>query len=115
MKKDDFTMPRSFPRAPIGVVVKVKTEHGTHHYHSKNLSAGGIFLLTDTPLDEETKVTLEIILPSISTPVRAMGEVVWKQRQNPAGFAVKFIEINEGGQKLIRWMVERYLDKQESS
>lgn len=111
MKQAHHNDPRTSPRAPMGVVVRVETSDGTFHYQSKDLSAGGVFLLTENPLDEETKVKLDIILPSISTPVRASGEVVWKQRQEPSGFAVKFTDINEGGQKLIRMMVRRYLEK----
>ena len=102
---------RQYPRAPIGIIVRVETNDGSRHYYSKNLSSGGVFLLAEDPLNEETRVQLELFLPLISTPVRARGEVVWKQRQEPAGFAVRFTEIGEGEKKLIRWVVERYLGR----
>jgi hypothetical protein len=38
--------------------------------------------------------------------------VVWRQRQDPSGFAVMFTDISEGARKLIRWVVERYLGRQ---
>jgi uncharacterized protein (TIGR02266 family) len=100
---------RQFPRAPIGVVVRVETPKGARHYYSKNLSPGGMFVLAEEPLLEETRVEVELFLPLVSTPVRAKGEVVWKQKQDPSGFAVKFTEISEAARKLIKWVVDRYL------
>lgn len=100
---------RIHARAPIGVIVRLESPDGARHYYSKNLSAGGVYLLAEEPLVEETLVEMELFLPLVSTPVRAKGEVVWRQRQEPSGFAVKFHDIGEGSQKLIRWVVDRYL------
>jgi len=102
---------RIHARAPIGVIVRLEGPDGARHYYSKNLSAGGVFLLAEEPLAEETLVEMELFLPLVSTPVRAKGEVVWQQRQEPSGFAVKFHDIGEGSQKLIRWVVDRYLGR----
>jgi hypothetical protein len=107
-----FKEKRRDARAPIGVIVRVETDDGGRHYYSRNLSAGGAFLLAEDPLAEETRVEMELFLPLVSTPVRAKGEVVWRQRQDPSGFAVMFTEIGEGARKLIRWVVERYLGRQ---
>lgn len=112
-RNSDFIERRRFVRAPIGVIVRVETGDGARHYYSKNLSAGGAFLLADDPLAEETKVALEVFLPLISTPIRVKGEVVWRQQQDPKGFAVKFTDISDGAQKLIRWVVERYMGRAE--
>ena len=103
---------RQHPRAPIGIIVRVLTAEGARHFYSKDISMGGIFLMADQPLLEETHISLEIYLPLVSMPVRVNGEVVWLQRQAPSGFAVKFTNITEGAQKLIRWVVERYLGRQ---
>jgi hypothetical protein len=100
---------RAWPRAPIGVIARVDGPDGVRHYYSRNISPGGVFLLAEEPLAEETKIRLEIFLPLVSIPVKAEGEVVWLQRSNPSGFAVRFTEISEGARKLIRWVVERYL------
>ncbi len=100
---------RRDPRAPIGVIVRVVHDGGSRHYYTRNLSPGGVFLLAEDPLSEETRLDLELFLPLVSVPVKATGEVVWRQRQDPSGFAVKFINISDGGRKLIRWIVERYL------
>lgn len=100
---------RRDPRAPIGVIVRVTHDKGSRHYYTRNLSPGGVFLLAEDPLAEETVLDLELFVPLVSVPVKAAGEVVWRQRQDPSGFAVKFTKISDGGRKLIRWIVERYL------
>lgn len=108
-KKNIYHEKRAWPRAPIGVIARVESPQGARHYYSRNISPGGIFLLAEEPLGEETRVKLEIFLPLVTLPVKAEGEVVWRQRQEPSGFAVRFVEISEGARKLIRWVVDRYL------
>jgi c-di-GMP-binding flagellar brake protein YcgR len=111
----DYKYPerRRYDRASIRVGVRVKTEDGFKHYSSDNLSAGGVFLLAQDSPEEESVLEMELFIPSVSLPVRAKGEVVWRQRQEPRGFAVKFTEIAEGSRKLIGWVVKRYLAKQD--
>ncbi len=108
---DPYGDKRSSPRAPIGVIVHVKTSDVGRHFYSKNISAGGVFLLADSPLPEETRVAMEIFLPLVNTPIKVTGEVVWIQKNPTSGFAVKFLDISQSGQNLIRWVVERYLSR----
>ena len=112
---DDYKYPerRRYDRATIRVGVRVKTENGFKHYSSNNLSGGGIFLLSKVPVEEESEVEMELFIPSVSLPVKATGEVIWNQRQDPQGFAVRFTEIAEGSRKLIGMVVRRYLAKQD--
>lgn len=112
---DDYKYPerRRYDRATIRVGVRVKTESGFKHYSSNNLSAGGVFLLSKESMDEEIELEMELFIPSVSLPVKAKGEVVWNQRQEPSGFAVRFTEIAEGSRKLIGWVVRRYLAKKD--
>ena len=98
---------RRYARVPLRVFVRLKTDKGIQHYYSKNISAGGIFLLSETPLSEETEVELDMDLPGLSAPVRARGEVVWINRQKPKGFAVKFVEISSVSRDFIRWLVAK--------
>jgi uncharacterized protein (TIGR02266 family) len=103
-KKDglQFVYTRKHPRAPLRFLVRVTTGGNRRSYQSKNLSAGGIFILSENPLDEETVVELELHIPHAIHPIKAMGEVVWKQRQDPSGFAVKFTEMTEESREFLR-------------
>jgi uncharacterized protein (TIGR02266 family) len=107
-----YSEKRREPRAQIGVVVRIETDEGSHHYYSKNISRGGIFLLAENPLEVETKVKMELFLPLIKTPVEVEGEVAWIQRQEPSGFAIRFTRISESSRGMIQWVVERYLGNQ---
>jgi uncharacterized protein (TIGR02266 family) len=106
---EPFAEKRQYPRAPIGVIIRVQTGETSRHYYSRNISAGGAFLLADEPLAEETRIAVEVYLPLVPQPVRATAEVVWVQRQEPTGFAIQFKEIGEAGRDAIRWVVDRYL------
>ena len=108
---DPYADKRSNPRAPIGVIVHVKTSDAGRHFYSKNISAGGVFLLADSPLPVETRVTMEIFLPLVNTPIKVSGEVVWIQKNPTSGFAVRYLDISPAGQNLIRWVVDRYLSR----
>lgn len=94
---------RKYPRASLNLMVRVKVAGSmARAYQSKNLSAGGVFILSEFPLEEETQVSLELFLPLADEPLKVQGEVVWRQRQDPAGFAVKFTKISERDRSLIR-------------
>ena len=106
---EPYAEQRKYQRAPIGVIVRVQTGKIYKHYYSKNISAGGAFLLSEEPLREETLITVELYLPLVPQTVKATAEVVWIQRQEPAGFAIQFKDIGSAGQDAIRWVVDRYL------
>jgi uncharacterized protein (TIGR02266 family) len=100
---------RRHPRVPVGIIVRIESPDGARRFYSKDISAGGVFLLAEDPLLEETRVELEMYLPLVNSPVRAKGEVVWKQRQGPSGFAIQFTDISDAARDLIRWVVDRYM------
>ena len=106
---EPFAEKRKYPRASIGVIVRIHTGDLSRHYYSKNISAGGAFLLADEPLSEETRLEVELFLPLLPQPVRASAEVVWVQRQEPTGFAIQFKNIGDAGRDAIRFVVNRYL------
>jgi uncharacterized protein (TIGR02266 family) len=106
---------RQHPRAPIGVIVQVNYASSSQNYFSKNISAGGAFLLAENPLEVETRLSILLYLPKIEKPVKAEAEVVWVQRQEPSGFAIRFTKITEAGRELIRWVVDRYLNQKDKA
>ena len=91
-KELDFAAQRQHPRAPIGVIVQVDIDNTSRNYFSRNISAGGAFLLSEKPIDVDTHLSILLFLPKIERPVKAEAEVVWIQRQEPIGFAIRFIK-----------------------
>ena len=108
-RPEPYAEKRQYPRAPIGVIVRVQFDGQSRHYYSKNISAGGAFLLADEPLSEETRLSVELFLPMLPQPVTAIAEVVWVQRQEPTGFALQFKQIGDAERDAIRFVVNRYL------
>ncbi len=107
----EFSNQRQHPRAPIGVIIQVNHAGTAQNYLSKNISAGGAFLLADKPIEVETRVSVLLYLPKIDIPIKAEAEVVWVQRQEPTGFAIRFLSITDAGRDVIRWVVDRYLSQ----
>lgn len=103
---------RVHPRVPVGIIVKVHWANDSRSFYSKDISVGGVFLLAESPLLEETEVKLEMSMPFGAASIHAKGEVVWTTRQNPSGFAVQFTDITKSARELIRWVVERYLGRE---
>jgi PilZ domain. len=112
-EKQQFNQ-RQHPRAPIGVIVQVNQAGSSQNYFSKNISAGGAFLLAEKPIEVDTRLSILLYLPKIERPVKAEAEVVWIQRQAPTGFAIRFTKITDAGRELIRWAVDRYLNQKDN-
>ncbi|BCR04514.1 two-component system response regulator [Desulfuromonas versatilis] len=68
--------------------------------YSVNLSTGGLFLETAEPLDSETLISLEFLLPDREAPVRCQARVAWanhlvrpKKPLLPQGVGLQFIDL----------------------
>ena len=77
---------------------------------TKDVSAGGVCLVTEELLKPGTQLGVEIKLPDREAPVTFTGEVVWskpiggsgKSYENPtAEIGVKFVDIDPNDQKLV--------------
>ena len=65
-----------------------------------NLSVGGLFIKTDTPLNPEEQFLLDLQLPDIARPISVTCEVAWTKEKNieaksAGGMGVKFLEMSE--------------------
>lgn len=68
--------------------------------YTVNLSAGGLFLETDYPLQPDEPLTLEFPLPGKDQPVCCRGLVAWVNSPDspcnpnlPAGMGIKFVDL----------------------
>ena len=61
--------------------------------YTLNLSKGGLFIQTDSPLPEGTPLTLELSVPGEGAPVLLNGLVAWSRRaidDEPGGMGIAF-------------------------
>jgi uncharacterized protein (TIGR02266 family) len=82
-----------------------------HEVDVGNLSVGGLFLQTESPLPAGKRISLEVHVVGQPTPWPAMGRVAWvrwlSDDEAPAGMGVKIIDIDETASSAIEALVER--------
>ena len=76
-----FVERRKYARLQESVEVRytVIGKPGTVNAFSKNLSAGGLCIVTEEKLVAETPLQLEIKIPDLKSLIIALGRVVWQQ------------------------------------
>jgi len=98
---------RRFARTALSLLVQYRfnTFEDFLAEYSVNLSAGGMFIRTDTPKDEGSIIYLQFSLKDGSRLVEGMGRVV---RVNPpgvpgrtAGMGIEFLNFDEESMSLI--------------
>ncbi len=91
---------RSFKRLPAEVEVKIRPVDGGRSTtaHGKNLSGGGIQLMTNEAISKDTILEIEIVHPAPMDgiePLRAMVKVVRVEGELPPyEVAAEFIEVH---------------------
>lgn len=95
----DFPVPRKSPRVCIQQPVTVKyTREGNFEFTgiSRDLSDRGIFLYTESVIEEGAEVELRLTLPSFSAhpvPMLLRGRVVRLEKTPAMGIAVEFDKV----------------------
>ena len=73
--------PKSFTprevRAPLQLRVDYKRMNMFFADYTKNISKGGTFIKTGTPLPVGTRFLFQLSIPSFGAPVELNGEVTW--------------------------------------
>jgi uncharacterized protein (TIGR02266 family) len=77
--------------------------------YSLDLNCGGMFLATDNPLDIDTMLYVEFILPESSRTICCQARVAWvnqrespKKPQLPAGMGVQFLSLSRSDMEAIQ-------------
>jgi uncharacterized protein (TIGR02266 family) len=84
---------RRSPRAPLVVRVSYSTIDALFSEFTRNINEGGLFIETETPPPNDTRVSLQFKLPGSDVPVHARGRVVRvlpPGGDEPAGMGVEF-------------------------
>jgi hypothetical protein len=78
-----------------------------------NLSTEGIALKTNYPISKNEKLEMEFFVPNSSSPLRVVGEVIWRQfhgdtkaqQETLFSAGIKFMNIEDS----LRRAIEQYL------
>ncbi len=95
---------------------------------SNSVSGGGLFLelssmeprAVEELLRGEKKLSLEIILPNLAEPIKALGKVVWMEGKKEGdrhfyGAGVSFIRIDEDDRdEIINYIIDLYLQEKKA-
>ncbi len=79
----EFVEKRALPRVFRELLVEYEHDGERHRAISLDVSAGGIFLRTSTPLDVGTLVKLRYVDPMSRKTTERVGKVVWNTRTAP--------------------------------
>lgn len=122
MEESPYTGPerRKYQRLEETLPVAFKVIDGKtpvpYHGITKNIGAGGIFLKIPLLIEKDSmligdKLELEINLPTVHEPVRAVGEIRWVEPKKPKqaykfAVGIKFAEISDQERDKIKNFVE---------
>lgn len=116
---------RRFPRLDVELIVRYKvlsTSEQEFEATTKNISQGGLCLLTHEELKPDTFLAVEIKFPQTPEPVVAIGHVVWSQASplgpSPAGHrrfdnGIEFEKISDSDRQRIGKCVDVELKKEQ--
>jgi uncharacterized protein (TIGR02266 family) len=97
-KASDFNS-RKHPRGQKVLALSYEDHNGFREAYTGNISQGGLFIKTKSPLDTGEELLLKLKLPGISDPLKIECNVVWtrkrwKNTKQPAGMGVKFDKLD---------------------
>lgn len=100
---------RQQPRAPLKLRVEYQRMNVFFADYTKNISSGGTFIRTASPLPVGTRFVFQLQVPGLDAPVELDGEVAWINTEplNESGMGVEFVFHSE----LERMMFESTVEK----
>lgn len=101
---------RALRRLPLRVMVEYESLEDFLIDYTANVSVGGMFIRTETPLEEGTRFRLRFQVPGRSRPIETYGEVRWKLSPEDAGpmvpgMGVQFDELASTDRKAVLKMM----------
>lgn len=103
--------PRKHQRYPIRCLVHYTGDHNGTGF-TKDLSIGGCLLNTDTQLDGNAHLTLQVTLPDDPMPVKVHVAVArWSATPH---YGLEFVLIEESGERLLSEYLKRIANQKDS-
>ncbi|NQS99912.1 MAG: PilZ domain-containing protein [Candidatus Omnitrophica bacterium] len=96
--------------ACVQVGYEVIGKPGAVEVSSKNISEGGLCLIASSQLLANTPLQLEIKIPDLNAPIRALGRVIWQRptagkSENEIETGIEFTGISD----FDRFNIKRYI------
>ena len=89
---------REFQRIPYVVQVEFRTASSFLVAYTVNLSRGGLFVETETPVQIGSEIPLQLAVPGHG-PIHLTGRVAWRRpmadEEGPAGVGIEFMDPGE--------------------
>lgn len=85
---------RKFPRYDAELELDVRDLGELHRMLTRDVSHGGMFIVTDAPLDPGTRLLLQVIHP-VSDERFDISAVVRRREAKPQGIGVEFVDLTE--------------------
>ena len=99
-------------RAPYQTTVRLKDENGQgFEGRSEDISEGGIFVITATPVEKGSRIDVRFALPVTGSIVSFPAQVRWivERAPNKVALGLAFLAIDDGSHRLIREYVTAVL------
>jgi CheY-like chemotaxis protein len=108
-----FHKKRHHVRAKMQVTAIIDNGKELKIMETLTLGEGGLYLSGESPYKVGTKLTVNLQLPSLSSPLILQGEVVYIIDNNQAalakGMGIKFIGLNQNTGEILSHYIESYL------
>ena len=86
---------RRYPRIPVEIFIEYEALEQFFKDYVTNISRGGIFIQTETPLPIGTKLYIRFLLPGSQEVIKTEGEVVWRSEEGKQrGMGVAFKKLD---------------------
>lgn len=85
---------RKFPRYDAELELDVRDLGELHRMLTRDVSHGGMFIVTDAPLDPGTRLLIQVIHP-VSDERFDLSAVVRRRETAPQGLGVEFVDLTE--------------------
>ncbi len=116
MSVEAFPSRREHERLPITLTVNYRTDMDFLSAPTKDMSLGGMFLRTSSPLPEGTALDLCFDIPEGPIEFCVTAEIIWAVNSDEAGdeedcgMGLKFINLNKERSKLLGEYINNRLE-----
>jgi uncharacterized protein (TIGR02266 family) len=108
---------RAEPRIQKSISLTYKDKQAFVTACTGNISARGLFIRTDFPIDKGESFLLKLQLPDVAEPLHIQSQVVWSRRpgeeveKGPSGMGIRFLDVNTREDQILRKYLQELLGK----